>query len=70
MKSHKNYIFFQWTNCFVALNEYSFTIYVDEKAVSVILLIEAGAMAHVRHVTAADLRNVDDSQLPKIFHVS
>lgn len=59
----------KWSNCFVVLNEYAFTIYVDDKALSIVLSIEAGAMAHVRHVTAADLRNVDDSQLPKIFHI-
>uniref|UniRef100_A0A8R1EAI0 Phorbol-ester/DAG-type domain-containing protein n=1 Tax=Caenorhabditis japonica TaxID=281687 RepID=A0A8R1EAI0_CAEJA len=59
----------KWTSSFVVLNEHAFTIFVDEKALSVILSIEAGAMAHVRHVTAADLRNVDDNQLPKIFHI-
>lgn len=60
----------KWTSFFVILNEYAFTIHYDEKhSSSIVLTIEAGAMAHVRHVTAADLRNVDDSQLPKIFHI-
>lgn len=60
----------KWTNYFVILNEYAFTIHMDEKnSTSFVLTIEAGAMAHVRHVTGADLRNVDDSQLPKIFHI-
>ncbi|CAP24762.2 Protein CBR-LET-502 [Caenorhabditis briggsae] len=67
---HQLTLFFQWTNYFVILNEYAFTIYTDEKHLnSVVLTIEAGAMAHVRHVTSADLRNVDDNQLPKIFHI-
>ncbi|KAF1771147.1 hypothetical protein GCK72_002973 [Caenorhabditis remanei] len=60
----------KWTSFFVILNEYAFTIHYDEKhSSSIVLTIEAGAMAHVRHVTAADLRNVDDNQLPKIFHI-
>uniref|UniRef100_A0A1I7TWZ5 Rho-associated protein kinase let-502 n=1 Tax=Caenorhabditis tropicalis TaxID=1561998 RepID=A0A1I7TWZ5_9PELO len=59
----------KWSNCFAVLNEFAFTIYVDEKALSIVLSIEAGAMAHVRHVTAADLRNADDNQLPRIFHI-
>ncbi|CAI5437700.1 unnamed protein product [Caenorhabditis angaria] len=59
----------KWNTIYVVLNEYAFIIYSDEKALQVVLSVEAGNMCHVRHVTAADLRNVDDSQLPKIFHL-
>ncbi|CAB3407058.1 unnamed protein product [Caenorhabditis bovis] len=59
----------KWVQHFAILNEYAFTIYQDEKAQHPVLTVEAGNMCHVRHVTAADLRNVDDSQLPRIFHL-
>ncbi|CAI2307309.1 unnamed protein product [Caenorhabditis sp. 36 PRJEB53466] len=59
----------KWVSNFVVLNEYAFVICTDDKMGTTILNIEAGAMAHVRHVTAADLRNVEDNELPKIFHI-
>ncbi|CAD6196286.1 unnamed protein product [Caenorhabditis auriculariae] len=60
----------KWTNHFAVLNEFYFAIYMDDKApLQSIVTVEAGNLCHVRHVTAADLRNVDDNQLPKIFHV-
>lgn len=59
----------KWSSCFGVLNEYAFTIYVDEKALTMLVAIEAGAMALVRNVTRADMRNIEVEQLPKIFHI-
>lgn len=60
----------KWMHHFAILTDVNFAIFVDDKKpLQPIVIIEAGNLCHVRNVTAADLRNVGDSELPKIFHI-